>query len=59
MDHQQIITAIQTLNRTRFAVVDTIEDARRVAAAYLAIYLIEPKLYDNRDVNFGVTLTIW
>ena len=59
MDAQQVINAVQTLYERKYMIVDTIEDARRVADAHKAIYLIAPDIHDRRDCNFGVALTIW
>ena len=57
MDSQQVINAVQKLYANRWISVETMEDAKRVAAAHLAIYLIGPDIYDNTSRNFGVDLT--
>lgn len=58
MDAQQIINAVQKLYNEKFLIVDTIEDARRVAKAHEAIYLIAPDVHDNRGRGFGPALSI-
>ena len=57
MDAQQVISAVNALYDRRYISVATMGDARRVAAAHLAIYLIEPEIHDNTSRNFGVALT--
>lgn len=59
MNATQVINAVQALYERKYINVATLEDAKRVAAAHLAIYLIEPDIHDNTSRNFGVALTIW
>lgn len=58
MDATQVINAVQALYTNKYINVATMEDAKRIAAAHLAIFLIEPYISDNTSRDFGVALTI-